>query len=153
MKTIIKEELILFFIHILFFVFVFHAPMKFGIRVLILSNIVIVGVFLCRHVLILPVDLINGRSVGTFVFTGIKGVNDYEFSKDKSYNLGFYDGKKTLFLTYNEPKDSETDQFEFFVNSPNTKMEIEYYRYSKILLRWNVIDQCNESNLKLGVRP
>lgn len=140
MKTIIKEELIILFCHIIFFLFTIFIEISLEIKIFILLLIIVTGIFNSRHLLVLPIDLIKGKAVETLTFVGVKGISDFEFSKERSYNLGFYNGKKTLILIYNISDSKESDNLNVLVNSSNAKIVIEYYRYSKILLGWKMKD-------------
>ena len=107
--------------------------------VTILEIVVILSwTYLCRRILILPIDFIVGKLTKTVYFSALCRVEPYEFYKGKyCCKWKFYYGSnKTLTLLV--PVALTREELSTMPKPDNSaKVRITYFRFSKILLDWD----------------
>lgn len=116
-------------------------PICFGLISTIVLEIIMVLAcgFLCRRVLLLPLDIICGQVSETTKFVAQAGVLSYEFKKGiYSPEWKFSNGKRTVILLL--PIAGKLEEING-LDKPqkNALLQIVYYRFSKILLSYEVI--------------
>lgn len=93
--------------------------------------------YLLRHILVLPLDLLQGYVEQDVYFSKICNIDEYELFKKKCYcEWNFYfssKGKLTLLVPV-----CQTHEEILQMDKPATdqKIRIRYYKYSKILCSW-----------------
>lgn len=87
------------------------------------------AVYLCRHILLLPLDLIVGKTKKEMYFSSQRGYEENQVFKGKYPNWYFHYGEnEKVSLVVPSCYDS--------VPEKDIKIKVTYYRYSKILLDW-----------------
>lgn len=94
--------------------------------------------YLCRRILLMPLDLICGPKTKSVCFSTQVGIEDFEFFKGKHCcEWKFYYGKnETLKLLF--PLEKINDEIERPIK--DEKIDIVYYPFSKILCHWTKRD-------------
>ena len=94
--------------------------------------------YLCRRILLLPIDLILGKVTRTVYFATQSGIEDLEFFKNMhccEWKFNLENGQTLMLLV---PKAIILQEVDKLVFPPkNVKLKITYFRLSKILLEWN----------------
>lgn len=95
--------------------------------------------YLCRRILVLPLDLILKKRREEVFFSKVSSINDYEFFKGKyCCEWKFYSSKGTMevlvpvALTEEEIHNMEKPLVD-------QKVRICFYRFSKILYSWEIL--------------
>lgn len=94
--------------------------------------------YLCRRILLMPLDLICGPKNKSVCFSTQLGIEDFEFFKGKhccEWKF-YYSNNKILKLLV--PLENANDEKERPIK--DEKIDIVYYRFSKILCRWTERD-------------
>ncbi|MGN0492058.1 MAG: hypothetical protein ACI4F7_00265 [Acutalibacteraceae bacterium] len=95
--------------------------------------------YLCRRVLLLPLDLLFGKVTDNAYFATQLGLADYEFHKGKHCpEWKFTCGNKTLILLVPMAATKEAIM-ELKQPKKDEKLKITYFRFSKILLSYEPI--------------
>lgn len=110
------------------------------ILVIIFELMVILSVaYLCRRILVLPLDLILKKRSADVFFSRVSSMDDYEFFKGKyCCEWKFYSSKGTVevlvpvALTEEEIHNMEKPLVD-------QKVRICFYRFSKILYSWEIL--------------
>ena len=114
-------------------------PSLFPLHITIILEIVLVisWSYLCRRILLIPFDLIVDKATKTVYFSEQYGKENFEFFKKSTCSQWkFYFGnKQTLRLLVPNPIETTTDNNRV-VPLHDEKITIIYYRFSKILLKW-----------------
>ena len=93
---------------------------------------------LCRRILLMPLDLICGPKTKSVCFATQVGIEDFEFFKGKhccEWKF-YYSNNKILKLLV--PLENANDEKERPIK--DEKIDIVYYRFSKILCLWTKRD-------------
>lgn len=135
MKRYILDRVLIIFIGICIIVAI-H-------KILIPVAAVILGIFFiiflliqCWRVIVLPLDIICGPKYKVAYFSTQFNMTDYDIIKGKEYWCWkFYSGKNNKFelINFNNSEDVN------IIDITDSKMSLKYYRFSKILLEWNVM--------------
>ena len=95
--------------------------------------------YLCRRILILPLDCILKKRSADVFFSQVSSLNNYEFFKGKYccewkfyYSKGTVEVLVPVALTKEEIHNMEKPLV-------NQKVRIYYYRFSKILYSWKIL--------------
>ena len=94
--------------------------------------------YLCRRILLLPIDLILGKVTRTVYFATQSSIEDLEFFKNMhccEWKFNLENGETIRLLVLTVIKQQEVDKLVF--PPKNVKLKITYFRLSKILLEWN----------------
>ncbi|MBQ6662185.1 MAG: hypothetical protein IJM69_01445 [Firmicutes bacterium] len=98
---------------------------------------------LYKECLLLPMDLLLGRTVAEGYCIGSGNLNKYEFFSYYTSRWAFSVNEKTLVLTniFSLPtEEMENDR----LPSNNRRVAITYYRLSKVLCNWEYVDRNDE---------
>lgn len=147
MKSLIKEEIVFLIINIFILCGVYIINLPVWLKAAILFVIIPSAIYFSRHVIILPIDLIEGKKEKELIYTRMRGVYRFEFSTVRRCVLGFYDGKSTIYLDYPETYNNKQN-IDLLIKMSNTKMDIVYYKHSKILLDWKIKNIKNEQRTR-----
>ncbi len=96
--------------------------------------------YLCRQILLLPLDFICGATTRVVYFAARCVTWDYEFCKNRHYcEWKFYHGnRQKLILTV--PVAKTLKELDVMVQpQADQKLKITYLRHSKILLNWETV--------------
>lgn len=97
-------------------------------------------VFLCRRILLLPLDLLYGKVTHNAYFATQCGIEYYEFYKGKyCIELKFYYGKNQTLMLLASDATPEEELCSMKLPDKDKKLIITYFRFSKILLDWEYI--------------
>ncbi len=93
--------------------------------------------YLCRRILAIPFDILRGKETRIVYFASQRGIEDYEFYKDKHCREWkfYYSGDKTISLLVPEPATLE-EIHSMKRPKADERVKITYLRYAKILLSW-----------------
>jgi len=95
--------------------------------------------YLCRRILLIPIDLILGKTSQIVYFSSQCYVEDLEFFKNTHYYVWRFCLKNNQSLTLLVPigfKKEETTTIA--PPAKNARLQITYFRFSKILLEWHL---------------
>lgn len=95
--------------------------------------------YLCRRILLLPVDLIIGKATQTAYFATQSGIEDLEFFKNmycREWKFNLRNGQLLRLLVPIAVAKEETHKMS--LPPKDLKLRITYFRLSKILLQWNL---------------
>ena len=93
--------------------------------------------YLCRRILLLPIDLILGKVTRTVYFAAQCSIEDLEFFKNLhccEWKFNLENGQTLILLVPTAITLQEVDNLVF--PQKNVKHKITYFRLSKILLEW-----------------
>lgn len=93
--------------------------------------------FLCRRLILIPIDFVAGRVTRAVYFATQCGIDEYEFHKGRFFcEWKFYYGSnQTLYLLVPICATKE-DLAKMSLPKQDEKIWITYFRFSKILLNW-----------------
>ena len=114
-------------------------PLYGFIILLIFGLLLLVGIgYLCRKLLLFPVDLLFGKMTQIAFFYHGCLQDDYEFfRKVCCFNYVFGNGKENISLIF--PTTCPVSEKDNIDDPPkNKRLIISYYRFSKILISWEV---------------
>ena len=95
--------------------------------------------YLCRHVLVFPLDLIFEKKKEEVFFSKISSIDNYEFFMGKFYcEWKFYSSKGSLKLLVPVAL-AEKEIYNMCKPDVDQKVRVCYYRFSKILHSWEKI--------------
>jgi len=137
MKQYVKDQIgVLVIISILvLFLFLVSRQQFWPLFILGLALMVTYG-YLCRRVLLLPLDLLVGKKTETLYFSRMCNINNYElFSEDYYCEWRFYSSKGTVKVLVPVAMSMEESQN---MDRPRTDQRVRvcYYKHSKILVSW-----------------
>lgn len=93
--------------------------------------------YLCRSVLLLPLDLLYGKVTHDAYFANQCGIENYEFYKGKyCIELKFYYGNNQTLMLLAPDVTPEEKLCSMKLPDKDKKLIITYFRFSKILLNW-----------------
>ncbi len=102
--------------------------------------------YLCRRILLLPVDLILGKVTHTACFTTQSGVEDLEFFKKMyccEWKFKLENNQTLRLLVPIAIKEKESNKLVF--PQKNVVYRITFFKLSKILLDWDIINKTEQS--------
>ncbi len=93
--------------------------------------------YLCRRILLLPLDLFVGKTTQSAYFAGQCGIEDFEFIGGSYCYIWkfYYEDNKTLKLLVPSVVSRNTGHKPIFPQKDG-KLEVTYFRFSKVLLSW-----------------
>ena len=137
MRKYILDQILFFVIEVLCIVGVYYYC---GVKFTLLLCIVFLPAlfYLCRRLLVLPLDLLLGKETKVVYFSKLDSIQNYDiFSKRHNVIWTFYYGnnsKLKLLVPISATKEELLN-----IKQPSTDdiVEVTYYRLSKILCSWN----------------
>lgn len=97
-------------------------------------------VYLCRRILLLPLDLISGEVSQTAYFAVQQGSESLKFFKGTAYwEWKFYFGDHQILLLLVPVAAEGKEEFKIVQPPKDAKLKITYFRFSKILLEWEQV--------------
>ena len=143
MTRLIREEMIMLIMGIFFGIFVAsQCENKNAIWLLIVLEGLLVCSFgfMCRHVLLLPIDLLVNKVENIVYFSKMSNFDEYDLIKNGKYycKWKFYSKDGTLEVLV--PVELSKEEI-FTMHKPEVdqKVKVTYYKYSKILYSWEVL--------------
>jgi len=140
MTRLIREELIMLIMGVFFGVFfASQCENKDAIWILIVLEGLLVWSlgFVCRHVLVLPIDLLVNKVERIVYFSKMSNFDEYDLVKSEVYycEWKFYSKEGTLEVLV--PVELSKEEI-FTMDKPKVdqKVKVTYYKYSKILYSW-----------------
>ena len=143
MTRLIREELIMLIMGVCFGMFVAsQCENKNAIWLLIVLEGVLVWAigFSCRHVLLLPIDLLANKSERIVYFSKMSNFNEYDLFKSGIYycEWKFY-SKEGILEVLVQVELSQEEVFTMDKPEVDQKVKVTYYKYSKILYSWETL--------------
>lgn len=139
MKKFIIDQLLFFFIGLAvmgYFLFVFRKRIWFGF---LLDAIVLLPLlYVCRRLVLLPLDKLLGKKSGEFIFTAKTDAHYLQYHREYvCFEWEFRDEKgKTLRLLIPEA----TKETSITQPKKDRRVRIAYYRLSRLLMSWEIIE-------------
>ena len=138
MKKFILDQILFLIVGFLLAVIIPHICGP--IFTLVLETVVILcWGYLCRRVLLLPLDFVVGTTTKTVYFSSQFGKEEYEFFKGNYFSnwMFCYENDRKLLLSIPGP---DTTNFDcIMLPSHDKRIEVTYYKFSRILLAWKYI--------------
>lgn len=95
--------------------------------------------YLCRRILLLPIDFVLGKFSQTVYFSTQCGIEKLEFFKGTYYLVWKFCLEDNQPLRVFVPIAITKEDIQKILSPPkNVKLKITYYKLSKILVHWNV---------------
>lgn len=95
--------------------------------------------YLCRRILLLPLDFILGKASQKVYFASQCGIETLEFFKDTSYYIWkFYHGRDQTIKVFVPIPIINGEAVKISLPPKDVKIKVIYYRLSKILLQWEL---------------
>lgn len=91
---------------------------------------------LCRRILLIPFDLLAGAVTKTAYFSTQHNIEKYEFFKDGFGSICKFYLNSHQTITLLVPNSIEGTSYYNSLPEKDRKIEITYYRFSKLLLNW-----------------
>ena len=96
--------------------------------------------YLCRRILLLPIDLIWGYVSREVYYSSQCGIEDLEFFRNTNYPVWKFCLGNNQTLTLLVPASFRLDEINTITFPPKKKkIRITYFRFSKILLKWDLV--------------
>ncbi len=141
MKKYVIDQMIQLVIFIATVVGFYYVASKIILIMFVIEIITVSSfLYLLRHILILPLDLFLGYVEQDVYFSKISNIDEYEFFRKKCYcEWNFYYSSKGR-LTLLVPVCQTLEEI-LQMDKPETdqKVRICYYKYSKILISWEIL--------------
>lgn len=144
MRYYVFDQLLFLGFGISFMVF---ASYEFIPLIALLIDIIIVVVWgrLCRGILLLPFDLMLGKKQKQVYFCCQTGVESYEFFRNRNaFKWKFRYGEEHLIELLYPLSVKKAENLTINKPSNDQKVMIEYYKFSKVLVRWEPIGECED---------
>lgn len=139
MKKFIKDQCIFFFVGLVvmgYILYVFRRKMWFGF---LLDAIILLPIlYVCRRLVVLPLDMLLKPKTREMRFIAKVGVHELQYTRDYScFEWEFRDEKdRALRLLIPEA----TRQTSITQPKKDRLVRISYYRLSKLLMDWEIIE-------------
>ena len=138
MKKFILDQILFLIVGFLLAVIIPHICGP--IFTLVLETVVILcWGYLCRRVLLLPLDFVVGTTTKTVYFSSQFGKEEYEFFKGNYFSnwMFCYENGQKLILSV--PGADATNFDCIMLPSHDKRIEVTCYKFSRILLAWKYI--------------